>query len=83
MCIGTNNIQDPYRHVMAEGSYPQLHPGEPECTDTEPRDIKYAQTCSVHITLDNSRVLEGPTPLERDGTRAQAVCGGEPNYIEL
>ncbi|KAI3376819.1 hypothetical protein L3Q82_000394 [Scortum barcoo] len=33
------------------------------------------------LTLGNSRVVEGPAPLKELGSRAQAMRGGEPDYL--
>ncbi|KAI3356467.1 hypothetical protein L3Q82_017682 [Scortum barcoo] len=40
-----------------------------------------AHTSSPPLTLGNSRVVEGPAPLKELGSRAQAMRGGEPNYL--
>lgn len=54
-----------------------VHRGEPQCTCTESVGNKYAHTCSAPLILGNSWV--SPTPLKRTSTRAQAVCGGQPD----
>ncbi|KAI3351122.1 hypothetical protein L3Q82_005686 [Scortum barcoo] len=44
---------------------------------------KQAHTSSPPLTLDNSRVVEGPAPLKKLCSRAQAMLGGEPDYLSL
>ncbi|XP_042344546.1 spermatid perinuclear RNA-binding protein-like [Plectropomus leopardus] len=50
-------------------------------TDVNSEGNKYCHPGLASLTNDNSRVEESPTPLEKTGSRAQAVCRGEADYV--
>ncbi|KAI3375838.1 hypothetical protein L3Q82_004111 [Scortum barcoo] len=64
-----------------QGSDPLVHRGELQHMAAELGSYKQAHTSSPPLTLGNSRVVEGPAPLKELGSRAQAMRGGEPDYL--
>ncbi|KAI3369086.1 hypothetical protein L3Q82_026053 [Scortum barcoo] len=81
--IGTNNSKRPIPNPKAQGSDPLwVHRGELQHVAAELGSYKQAHTSSPPLTLGNSRVVEGPAPLKELGSRrAQAMRGGEPDYL--
>ncbi|KAI3361283.1 hypothetical protein L3Q82_013468 [Scortum barcoo] len=64
-----------------QGSDPLVHRSELQHMAAELGSYKQAHTSSPPLTLGNSRVVEGPAPLKELGSRAQAMRGGEPDYL--
>ncbi|MEQ2307827.1 hypothetical protein AMECASPLE_022162 [Ameca splendens] len=60
---------EPLPHPLVEEGYPLIHRGEPQRTGAE--------------MGGNSRVEECPTPLKETGSKARAVCRGEPDCFLL
>ncbi|KAI3354585.1 hypothetical protein L3Q82_019089 [Scortum barcoo] len=58
-----------------------VHRGELQHMAAELGSYKQAHTSPPPLTLGNSRVVEGPAPLKELGSRAQAMRGGEPDYL--
>ncbi|KAI3358067.1 hypothetical protein L3Q82_003078 [Scortum barcoo] len=79
--VGTNNSKRPIPNPKAQGSDPLVHRGELQHVAAELGSYEQAHTSSPPLTLGNSRVVEGPAPLKELGSRAQAMRGGEPNYL--
>ncbi|KAI3355019.1 hypothetical protein L3Q82_004565 [Scortum barcoo] len=79
--VGTNNSKRPIPNPKAQGSDPLVHRGELQHMAAELGSYKQAHTSSPPLTLGNIRVVEGPAPLKELGSRAQAVRGGEPDYL--
>ncbi|TWW73423.1 hypothetical protein D4764_15G0008170 [Takifugu flavidus] len=70
---------DPSPHPKAKGGYPLIHRGKLQYTGTELGSNENCHPCLSPLTIGNCRVVESPTPLEKTGSRALAVClGGEP-----
>ncbi|KAI3358687.1 hypothetical protein L3Q82_015095 [Scortum barcoo] len=67
--------------LKAQGSDPLVHRGELQHMAAELGSYKQAHTSLPPLTLGNSRVVEGPAPLKELGSRAQAMRGGEPDYL--
>ncbi|KAI3371776.1 hypothetical protein L3Q82_024330 [Scortum barcoo] len=74
--VGTNNSKRPIPNPKAQGSDPLVHRGELQHMAAELGSYKQAHTSSPPLTLGNSRVVEGPAPLKKLGSRAQAMRGG-------
>ncbi|KAI3369254.1 hypothetical protein L3Q82_007793 [Scortum barcoo] len=81
--IGTNNSKRPIPNPKVQGSDPLIHQGELQHMAwlSWGAIAKQAHTTSPPLTLGNSRVVEGPAPLKELGSRAQAMRGGEPDYL--
>ncbi|KAI3370555.1 hypothetical protein L3Q82_007066 [Scortum barcoo] len=75
--VGTNNSKRPIPNPKAQGSDPLVHRGELQHMAAELGSYKQAHTSSPPLTLGNTRVVEGPAPLEKLGSRAQAMLGGQ------
>ncbi|KAI3352379.1 hypothetical protein L3Q82_005345 [Scortum barcoo] len=73
--------QETYPDPKAQGSDPLVHRGELQHMAAELGSYKQAHTSPPPLTLGNSRVVEGPAPLKELGSRAQAMRGGEPDYL--
>ncbi|TWW60946.1 hypothetical protein D4764_05G0010360 [Takifugu flavidus] len=70
-----------HQRVQAKGGYPLINRGKLQYTGTELGSNENCHPCPLPLTIGNSRVVESPTPLEKTGSRALAVCRGEANYI--
>ncbi|KAI3354902.1 hypothetical protein L3Q82_004703 [Scortum barcoo] len=79
--VCTNNSKRPIPDPKAQGSDPLVHRGELQHMAAELGSYKQAHTSPPPLTLGNSRVVEGPAPLKELGSRAQAMRGGEPDYL--
>ncbi|KAI3361588.1 hypothetical protein L3Q82_013728, partial [Scortum barcoo] len=80
--IGTNNSKRPIPNPKGTGKRdPLVHRGELQHMAAELGSYKQAHTSPPPLTLGNSRVVEGPAPLKELGSRAQAMRGGDPDYL--
>ncbi|KAI3363812.1 hypothetical protein L3Q82_001415 [Scortum barcoo] len=81
--VGTNNnSKRPIPNPKAQGSDPLCSPGVNSNTWRLSWGAMSKPTPARRpLTLGNSRVVEGPAPLKELGSRAQAMRGGEPNYL--
>ncbi|MEQ2249732.1 hypothetical protein ILYODFUR_032270 [Ilyodon furcidens] len=78
--IGRNNSQRPLPDLKVQGCDPLIHPGKSQHKMTELRCGKQTHPGLPSLPACHSRVEESPTLLKELGSRAHAVCGGEPDY---
>ncbi|KAK3528991.1 hypothetical protein QTP70_014114 [Hemibagrus guttatus] len=79
--ISRNNSETPIPGLKAQGNNPLVYRGKLQHMAAELGGYKQAHPSPTPLTMRHSREEESPTSLKELGSRAQAVCGGKPDYL--